>query len=782
MGRYRVDMTMRNWSAAVANCKDIGGRLASVKTENEARALSAAAVAAMNLSPPRSSNQFWLGGKSDGDGESWRWVDGTALDDSYTWWSVAGGSTYSRRCLGLSIVPQYATTQTAWHEKWCSRAYGSICEASEYGFMPLAPPLAPAPPVPPAPPCPPPRLPFPPSKPPAAWASTFETQCCAKRSPFRCCRCNLYCVPTMGAYLLCLLAVFCVPRLVRIMIRKCMRGAGAMAALSGTADTGLRRAARRGGCLPIVAPSTDAHANPAPWSASRADRPRGWLSSALISIGQLLLAVSLMPLVLLVSGRGPLPDLSFGRQPHRWVALLPTALTMLLLGVRPSAGDAMRVLRFSFAFTAFCVAFAVLMLMEMKTHRVGTSPWIQSLLIAVTATIVALLMLPIQLRRPLLSPSRELAAWKLRWLWGVWRACMAIAAVWSGGQFIATYACDGVRCDLRVNYKELGWERAYLAALCLQDAFYCYALRPSFRLRLVFVSVHQRRPHTIGEWQRVWTVLLRPYRFPAQDAGDTRWRLPGPAHNALRSGSRSPTTTAEHPHQTTAEHQHQTTYLKGQQMEMNQLAYSSQYSWPSPAVPRPDKLAWESWPEGLAARIQMSHGRRGGGGERREEDAGSGDGTHDGPAVLGRGGFGVVISATLDGVIPVAAKLLQPFGLHHPPSMIRYNDKELADFRAEFELLVRIGLTGNSQMMPEVCRCFGTCLLSGRPALILERFEGGSLSGALHLNRTDALPLAPLDAFTERWHLAPQLASALAHLHSFGVIHRDVKVLDWARD
>ena len=248
-----------------------------------------------------------------------------------------------------------------------------------------------------------------------------------------------------------------------------------------------------------------------------------------------------------------------------------------------------------------------------------------------------------------------------------------------------------------------------------------------------------------------------------------------------------------------AAHQHLPVYLNDEQIELHQLAYNPAYIQPSPAEPQLGEPAWPCWPEGLAERIQLRRWRRDEGGRRCGEDArgdrwgaegeggdegegqGEGESAREGVAVLGRGGFGVVISATLDGVIPVAAKLLQPRGQERnfgPASSTTLCEDEalLADFRAEYELLMRIGVMSSGQVAPGFCMCRGTCVLLGRPALILDRYEGGSLYDALQLARSDAPPLAHLGAFLERWHLAPQLASALAHLHSLGVIHRDVKV------
>ena len=209
------------------------------------------------------------------------------------------------------------------------------------------------------------------------------------------------------------------------------------------------------------------------------------------------------------------------------------------------------------------------------------------------------------------------------------------------------------------------------------------------------------------------------------------------------------------------------------------------------------------------------------------------------PKVLGRGGFGVVYAAQLEGK-QVAIKQLW-----HLP-----NQAALRRFRREADLLTAVD--GH----PHLCRGLGTCLMLGLPAIVLDRYEGGSLCHALGLHHMrvsdqddsyvpvkppvgwgpaswvpcssgasavlhegdgsksapatddtaafaaavaatraattaarvataeDALVLVPqravaaseaLRSFVARWQLVKQLASGLEHLHSLNVHHLDIK-------
>ena len=97
-------------------------------------------------------------------------------------------------------------------------------------------------------------------------------------------------------------------------------------------------------------------------------------------------------------------------------------------------------------------------------------------------------------------------------------------------------------------------------------------------------------------------------------------------------------------------------------------------------------------------------------------------------------------------------------------------------FRREAKLLLSI------DPHPHLCACFGSCVVEGRPSIILELHEGGTLEKALDIPQCDpqydkslCSIAAPLRRFDARWQLAPQLASALAHLHRLDILHCDVK-------
>lgn len=152
--------------------------------------------------------------------------------------------------------------------------------------------------------------------------------------------------------------------------------------------------------------------------------------------------------------------------------------------------------------------------------------------------------------------------------------------------------------------------------------------------------------------------------------------------------------------------------------------------------------------------------------------------------ILGVGGFGYVYVGEWRGQ-RVAVKQLQSSAPDH-----------LRHFRREADVMT--ALEGHRHL----CVCIGSCLVEGKPAIILELHEGGTLERALAIGaaRYEAScdddwltttihqlsdegpsmrPLrsvaAPLRRFDARWQLGVQLASGLAHLHHHQILHRDIK-------
>jgi len=123
-------------------------------------------------------------------------------------------------------------------------------------------------------------------------------------------------------------------------------------------------------------------------------------------------------------------------------------------------------------------------------------------------------------------------------------------------------------------------------------------------------------------------------------------------------------------------------------------------------------------------------------------------------SLIGRGGMAeVFLSEWLE--MHVAIKVL------HAPARVRGQSDVVM---VEAQLLAHL-------RHPCICSFFGTTLIDGHQAMVLEYLEGGSLEAMLCRAResASALPTALL------CRVSSEVAAGLAFLHRNGIIHRDVK-------
>ena len=112
---------------------------------------------------------------------------------------------------------------------------------------------------------------------------------------------------------------------------------------------------------------------------------------------------------------------------------------------------------------------------------------------------------------------------------------------------------------------------------------------------------------------------------------------------------------------------------------------------------------------------------------------------------------------------PIAVKLL------HPQLQGKARARKL--FMREATALARLS-------HPNIVHFFGLSDFEGQLALVMELVHGESLSELIARVRTEsASRRAPLPALplAQAWHYFAQLLGALASIHAFGILHRDIK-------
>ena len=138
---------------------------------------------------------------------------------------------------------------------------------------------------------------------------------------------------------------------------------------------------------------------------------------------------------------------------------------------------------------------------------------------------------------------------------------------------------------------------------------------------------------------------------------------------------------------------------------------------------------------------------------------------------IGEGGMGVVYRGWLyynpagrfanTPPHPIAVKLLHP--------LLQGKARARKLFMREATALARLS-------HPNIVHFFGLSDFDGQLALVMELVHGESLSDLIARVRVESrrgpLPALPL---AQAWHYFAQLLGALASIHGFGILHRDVK-------
>ena len=163
--------------------------------------------------------------------------------------------------------------------------------------------------------------------------------------------------------------------------------------------------------------------------------------------------------------------------------------------------------------------------------------------------------------------------------------------------------------------------------------------------------------------------------------------------------------------------------------------------------------------------------------------------------VLGEGGSAVVYQGTLEGTTLVAIKVMKPKlppasasgsgSKHSLSAIIKEAHQEAQTLSALHHPNVVTHYRSGIVALPSIDRPssvdaqVGIAESADPPsphlhyALVLESCDGGSLAAFLGLQRPEMG--RPDIAISERLRLATQTAAGLAHIHSAGLMHRDVK-------
>ena len=473
------------------------------------------------------------------------------------------------------------------------------------------------------------------------------------------------------------------------------------------------------------------------------------LLDAISQLGILLVIAGVTPTLLLSTRHPALSVLRNGIRVHRFLGFVPLGITLTLLSLRPSLADVRSVVLTTLVLLAYAVVgIGIFMSTAFSSGMNATGIAIASAQ-AFAHVLLFVSLLPI-LRRggTLWQPTREVAAWRLRRLWSIYRVSMALLGSWSLVVVIATMVDPGGELSnlARRSAADAGLEKLYAWSMLVQGVAFSLLRR---------------------EWRHRFQLRARRMRAPTWRSSVDIVRGGGERRGDLDVDNSLPL----HP--------------RGLDGRLQQRPYAASFAqWCEDPPGLGDRLIL---PRRVSAAIRIhttQDGSRGVVSDVAAADRSGGDGCADSAArrrtavsvsqpaadgagpvsadavLLGEGGFSVVVRAHLDGAL-VAAKIAKGG---------KAGQAGVAESLQREALLMRSAGFHHEHLTTYV----GICMVAARPVLVLEHYEGGNLSEALGM-RTTSRRRSELIAFSERWRLVPQLASGLAHLHGLGIAHCDIK-------
>ena len=250
---------------------------------------------------------------------------------------------------------------------------------------------------------------------------------------------------------------------------------------------------------------------PSPTGHHQADNSSPFVLTMLLQAGFVITVTGMMPLFASkVHSWGPaLAPLAFPRlgphfEPHRFLALLPLGITLMLLSLRPSLANA----KYTLVFTGIWMAFAAVMLTIYTEAAIsGLTTWeasaddvldvLRSPEFKLEAAAATLFLVNLSALFPIVyygslwrQPTRKLAAWRLTHLWRIWRIAMACVAIWAFVVLIFV-AIDPTTPGVGKHGPD-GLERIYLWGMLVQGVMFS-VLKSPWRIRLQLHAVRTRR-------------------------------------------------------------------------------------------------------------------------------------------------------------------------------------------------------------------------------------------------------------------------------------------------
>ena len=117
---YVLYISPKDWNTAKENCREVGGELVKIESEEENQFIKTEYLSARG--------RYWIGLSDLDYNGQWEWTDGTGLTGYAKWSSGQPKNNNDQQCITILKGQYFRWFDGEWNDYFCSEELGYICE------------------------------------------------------------------------------------------------------------------------------------------------------------------------------------------------------------------------------------------------------------------------------------------------------------------------------------------------------------------------------------------------------------------------------------------------------------------------------------------------------------------------------------------------------------------------------------------------------------------------------------------------------------------------------